>query len=83
MGLPRKCRREKVQSSPAPWGDKKEAEQRSLGVRREAKGAVSGQQVSRRRERTNMSADAGYRSDKLGTENRQLDLQFEGHWWSR
>lgn len=26
-----------------------------------------------------MSAAAGYRSDKLGTENRQLDLQFEGY----
>lgn len=60
---------------------KEEIKQCSLGVRRETKGAVSGQQVSRRRERPNMSA--GYRSDKLGTENRQLDLQFEGYWWSR
>lgn len=59
---------------------KKEAKQRSLGVRRETKRAVSGQQVSRRRERSNMSEAAGYRSDKLGTENRQLDLKFEGHW---
>lgn len=41
---------------------KKEAKQRSLGVRRETKGAVSGQQVAKRRESPNMSVAAGYRT---------------------
>lgn len=52
------------------------------GEKRQLKGLVWESRWSERFKKRVIKYAAGYRLDKVGTENPLVDLECEGHWWA-